>query len=111
MSNKYLQIESQAIQQRWPISAQMRQAIIERLLRIVADKDSSKREQLIAIKTLMTAEAQNQADEHTAAIQSDRNRFLAVAQRLGIDGDFRLVNEERADSSLGGANGPEDAQP
>ena len=111
MAQNDLQMQLNAIRQRWPISGKMREAIVERLLRIIADKESSKREQLIAIKTLMTAEAQNQSDEHTAAVQSDRNRFLEVARQLGIEADFRLVTEERADTGDGGSDGAEGPEP
>ena len=111
MANNDLQMQLNAIRQRWPISSKMREAIVERLLRIIADKDSSKREQLIAIKTIMAAEAQNQSDEHTAAVQSDRNRFLEVARQLGIEADFRLVTEDRADTGDGGSDGSEGIEP
>ena len=111
MSDKDSFLIAKALTQRWPISSEYREAIVRRLIKIIVDKESSNREVTIAAKALMAAEAQNQSDEHTAAVQSDRNRFLEVARQLGIEADFRLVAEERADTSNGGSDGPEGIEP
>ena len=100
-----LQFEVRALQQRWPIDDRTRRAIVGTLLTILKDDAASYRDKNAAIRGLLAAEAQNQKDEHTAALQSDRNRFLEVAQQLGIDADFRLVGQEPADTSLGGVDG------
>ena len=76
------------------------------MLAIIGDKSSSNREIISAVKALISAEKQNQTDEHTAALQSDRNRFLEVAQQLGIDADFRLVGQEPAGANHVGTDGP-----
>lgn len=100
-------LEIRALQQRWPIPAKYREFLVNKLLKIALDDETTNRESIMAAKALLAAEAQNQSDEHTAAVQSDRNRFLEVARQLGIEADFRLVTEERADSSDGGSDGSE----
>lgn len=96
---------ARVLQQRWPTEASYRERCILRMMQILEDANSSPREKVMAFKAILAAEAQNQKDEHTAALQSDRNRFLEVAQQLGIDADFRLVGQEPADTSLGGVDG------
>ena len=107
MGKRIDRLELQALQQRWPIPEAYREAIVKRLMGIVLDGEASNREVTQAIKGLLAAEAQNQRDEHTAALQSDRNRFLEVARQLGIDADFRLVGQEPASSSDGRTDGAE----
>jgi hypothetical protein len=102
-----LQFEVQALRQRWPIDERTRRAIIGALLTVLKDDAASYRDKNAAIRGLLTAEAQNQKDEHTAALQSDRNRFLEVAQQLGIDADFRLAGQEPAGANHVGTDGPE----
>ena len=107
MFNKDFNLQIKALQQRWPIDERTRRAIIGALLTVLKDDAASYRDKNAAIRGLLTAEAQNQKDEHTAALQSDRNRFLKVAQQLGIDADFRLVGEEPAGTNHVGVDGPE----
>ena len=103
--NAETRIEVQALLRRWPIDEAFRSRIVRKLVAIALDPESKARDANQAIKSLLAAEAQNQRDEHTAALQSDRNRFLEVAQQLGIDADFRLVGQEPADTSLGSVDG------
>jgi hypothetical protein len=107
MFNKDLNLQIKALQQRWPIDDRTRRAIVGTLLTILKDDAASYRDKNAAIRGLLAAEAQNQKDEHTAALQSDRNRFLEVAQQLGIDADFRLVGQEPAGANHVGTDGPE----
>jgi hypothetical protein len=82
---------ARALTQRWPIKPEYRQAIVSRLLRVIADKDSSPREVTAAAKALMAAESQNQADEHKVldVSISTRNAELdAIAADLGIEVGF-----------------------
>lgn len=78
---------ARALEQRWPITDTARKAIVSRLLRIVADPNSSPREVTAASKALMEAEKQNQADEQHVDDMDDarRNRLAAIATRLGLD--------------------------
>lgn len=55
-----------AIKQRWPINDEDRQALIERQVRIAKDPKASNREATSAFKSILSAESQNQADEHKA---------------------------------------------
>ena len=107
MENLDLPLLMQAISQRWEIPKDVRVAAVRVLTKLMLDNKSNSRDRNRAIETLLKMEAQNQADEHTAALQSDRNRFLEVAQQLGIDADFRLVGQESADASVGGVDGPD----
>ncbi len=98
---------ARVLQQRWPTQASYRERCILRMMQILEDVKSSPREKVMAFKAILAAEAQNQKDEHTAALQSDRNRFLEVAQQLGIGADFRLVGQEPAGANHVGADGSE----
>jgi uncharacterized protein (UPF0147 family) len=111
MENLDLPLLMQAISQRWEIPKDVRVAAVRVLTKLMLDNKSNSRDRNRAIETLLKMEAQNQADEHTAALQSDRNRFLEVAQQLGIDADFRLVGQEPASSSDSRIDGREDFEP
>lgn len=111
MSKSDDRLEIRALKQRWPIPDKYREFIINKLLKIALDDGTTNRESIMAAKALLAAEAQNQSDEHTAAVQSDRNRFLEVARQLGIDADFRLIAEGRTDSSDGSSDGAERPEP
>jgi len=76
---------ARSLEQRWPMTAEQRQAVIDRLLKIMSDPLASHREATSAAKALMSAEQQNQKDEHTHdAADDDRNRFFDIAERLGL---------------------------
>jgi hypothetical protein len=96
-----------AMKQRWKLDDSYKEVIIRKLMKIVMADDATKREVISASRALITAEGQNQADEHSAAVQSDRNRFLEIARRLGVDANFRLIAEEPANPSVSGFDGTE----
>lgn len=74
-----------AMEQRWDIKPEYKSALVRRLVAIIANPDSTAREVTSASRALIAAEAQNQSDEHSdEQIDEQRNRFLAVAERLGI---------------------------
>jgi hypothetical protein len=80
---------ARALTQRWPIKPEIREAIVKRLLRVIADPQSSPREVTAAARALMSAEAQNQSDEHKVldvehATARD-TQLSAIAADLGID--------------------------
>jgi len=80
---------ARALTQRWPIKPEIREAVVRRLLRVIADPQSSPREVTAAARALMSAEAQNQSDEHKVldvehATARD-NQLSAIAADLGID--------------------------
>ena len=79
---------AKAMTQRWDIKPEYRDAIVKRLARIVIDPSSSPREVTAASKALMSAEAQNQADEHKVVdvrVSTRHDRLDAIATDLGID--------------------------
>jgi hypothetical protein len=56
---------AKAFEQRWPIKPEYREALIKRLMRIIADPTSSPREVTAASKALLAAETQNTEAENT----------------------------------------------
>ena len=81
-------MDAKAIIQRWPIKQEYRQAIIARLVKIVADPKSSPREVTAASKALLAAEGQNQTDEHKIVDVELQRRNLeldTIAAELGIE--------------------------
>src|SRR6056297_1540160 len=79
---------AKALTQRWEIKPEYRDALIRRLIKIIADPSSSPREVTAASKALISAEAQNQADEHKVVdvrIQQEHARLDAIAAELGVE--------------------------
>lgn len=93
---------SRALMQRWPIKPEYREAIIKRLVRVVADPNSSPREITAAARGLLAAEAQNQADEHKVVDVGIANRNAqldAIASDLGID--LRVIEDVERKATRG----------
>ena len=93
----------QAIGQRWKLREEFKDAMVRRLMQIVANPKSTNREITSASRALIAAEAQNQTDEHeierTESADESRNRFLEVANRLGIGTNVgRTVDGRTTDS-------------
>jgi hypothetical protein len=94
-----LQLWKRAMQERWPIKEQYREAMIRRVMQIIADPDSTKREVATASRVLLAAEAQNQTDQRSDdAVDQRRNRFLDVAAGLGIATAVERLSENRSNS-------------
>lgn len=91
-----------AIEQRWKVKPEWKDAMIQRLVRIIADPKSTPREVTSASRTLIAAEGQNQSDDHHEDDQSDetRGRLLALSERLRIgplvDAQLRRLGDEGA---------------
>jgi hypothetical protein len=94
-----------AMEQRWPIDEQKRQAVVERLTQILNDPHSTAREATAAAKALMSAEAQNQADEqhHDDRMDEGRNRILDLLGREGSTASA-VVNEQRGKGIINGGD-------
>tara|TARA_R100000951_G_scaffold70820_2_gene59750 strand:- start:28135 stop:28521 length:387 start_codon:yes stop_codon:yes gene_type:complete len=73
-----------AANHRWAISNEYRTQAVETLVQILGSAVSTDREKIAATRALVAMDCLNQKDEHDAKLQSDRNRFLALAERLGI---------------------------
>lgn len=76
----------------------------QRSIKAVVDCLSSgdERIRLRAVALVVAMEAQNQSDQHKAVDvdQSSRNRFLEVAQQLGISTDIAAIPEAGASGSV-----------
>lgn len=83
---KDTRLMARALAQRWPLSAEKRREVVEALYRVVTSGAASPREITSAAKALISAESQNQADEHKVVdIATGNDRILAIAADLGID--------------------------
>lgn len=100
MKDKDDRLIIQAIEQRWNIPKEFKAGMIRRLMQIIADPTSSNREVTAASRAIISAESQNQTDAHKdderATIDEGRNRFLEIANRLGIRTNLEPVAEEPA---------------
>ena len=54
---------AKALTQLWPVKPEYREAMIKRLVRIIADPSSSSREVTAASKALLAAESQNKEED------------------------------------------------
>ena len=79
-----IRLWGRAMRERWPVNEKSREAIVNRLLRIVIDPSSSNREVTAATRVLVSAEAQNQQDEHKAA-DDLQGTIFRLAESFGID--------------------------
>ena len=94
-----------AVTQRWPISDRYRKAAITRLMQTIADPKSSDRAVNSACRTLVAMDVVNIKDEQNSKLHTDRNRFLEVAQRLGIGDAVKRISENGTDSDSGCVDG------
>ena len=79
-------MEARAVEQRWPVKPDYRDALIKRNMKIILNPNSTERAVSAASKIILAAEAQNIADEQHAdhtRMDAGRNRVLAL---LGGDG-------------------------
>lgn len=80
---------AKAVEQRWPVGNDQRKALVERLMRVITDPESSPREVTAAAKALISAEKQNQDDQFkvidVANTKNENARISEIAADLGID--------------------------
>lgn len=86
-----------AIRKRWPISDKAREAVVLTVQEILLK--GNERNKLRAAEILAKLELQNQSDEVTASIESDRNQFSEMLRAIEIEGDFRITSEESANTN------------
>lgn len=93
---------ARALQQRWPLTAEQRDRVIGMLLGVIDDPVASHREKTSAARALLSAESQNQADEHKVLDGvTDRNSQLSkIAIDLGIDPSLIVDATGQADRSV-----------
>ena len=76
-----------ALEQRWPIKQEYREALVKRLMRIIADPNSSAREVTSASKALIAADLVNVADDKNLEQEQKRKlELIELAHKLGIVG-------------------------
>ncbi len=106
MSAEDTRLAHRAIEQRWNIEDKYRDAMIRRLTQIVIDPQSSNREVTAASKALIAAEGQNQKDDqYIEQANEGRNRFLAIADRLGLISGTARVTDGRTTTDTFDADG------
>jgi hypothetical protein len=77
-----------ALEQRWPIKQEYREALVKRLMRIIADPNSSAREVTSASKALIAADLVNVAEDKNLEQEQKRKlELIELAHKLGIIGD------------------------
>ncbi len=92
---------AKALEQRWPIKPEYREAIVRKLVQIIANPSSSPREVTAATRALMAAESQNQEDEHKA-LSDFRQRIIDIAERCGINASVLRIGEATSFGPTGG---------
>lgn len=93
-----------SLEQRWPIKLEYRAAMIQRLMRIVANPKSSSREVTAASKALLAAESQNQLDEHKVIdvrVTTRHDQLAGIAADLGIEVGAIEDAARKADCGIG----------
>ena len=76
-----------ALEQRWPIKQEYREALVKRLVRIIADPNSSAREVTSASKALIAADSVNGAEDKNLEQEQKRKlELIELAHKLGIVG-------------------------
>jgi len=105
MTLRDVRMIQKAMEQRWDIKPEYKSALVRRLVAIIANPDSTAREVTSASRALIAAEAQNQSDEHSdEQIDEQRNRFLAVAERLGLETTIEQLPETGSSDDSGTAS-------
>lgn len=103
MRRNEIKLFEKAMSQRWGIRQEYRDLMIRRLTNIIANPSSSNREVTAASRALIAAESQNQQDEHETeridSLDESRNRFLAIAAKLGIGSTIETTVVDRSEAS------------
>jgi len=107
-------MEAKAMQQRWPIKPEYREAVLRRNIRIIADPNSSERAVAAASKVIIAAEAQNQADEHKVIdvrVITRNDELDGIAADLGIEIGLVEAAQREADLGIDGTEAESQPQP
>ena len=96
-TNGDIKLVGRAIRERWPVSIENRKELIERLMEILNDPESRPREKTAVAKALKAADSINQKQKQKEDLEpySGPNRFLAIADRLGIGDRQRGIEQEK----------------
>jgi transcriptional regulator of acetoin/glycerol metabolism len=101
MGIKDTRMMEKALKQRWPMTEEKRAIVINALLDVIQTSDKP-REITAAARALMSAEAQNQTDEHKLidAISNDHDRISQIAIDLGIDPNLIVDGSAASNSDI-----------
>ncbi len=114
MSVRDTRLMARAITERWAISPEYRTLIVQRLMRIIADPESSNREITSAARALISADLVNSKEmlleeqkvQHADRMKNERlARVSQVAQQLGLTRVVEAIAVERSASDLVGDGG------
>jgi hypothetical protein len=95
-------MEARAMQQRWPIRDDYREALIKRNMKIILNPNSTERAVAAASKVMLAAEAQNQSDEHKVIdvrVTTRNDRLDGIAADLGLE--IGLIEAAEREADLG----------
>jgi hypothetical protein len=107
-------MEAKAMQQRWPIRDEYREAVIKRNVKIILNPNSSERAVAAASKVIIAAEAQNQADEHKVIdvrVITRNDELDGIAADLGIEIGLVEAVQREADLGIDGTEAESQPQP
>jgi len=99
---------ARSVTQRWPMSPEIRKMVVAKLLKVMTSGEASPREITSAAKALMSAEKQNQEDEHKLIDVSIEERDIAldaIASDLGITIDLIADAQRQSGGSDSGTEG------
>jgi len=87
-----LQLMSQAIRRRWPITEEMRSEATQCAIDMI--RTGKPREKVAALRLLKEMEGQNQQDEKNTEQDELRTRLIELAASAGIDRTVLGIGEE-----------------
>lgn len=95
MQRSELQLIAAALRKRWDIPEEYRDAMVRRIVKIIADPASKNRDVIAASRVLVAAEGQNQTDERLESeLMNLRERFIEAATAVGLGNPARrLAND------------------
>ena len=79
---KDARLEARSLKRRWPISEEVKEAMLRRQATIALDRESSRREATQAFRAVLAAEEQNMEDEKTARGGETLNVNLVKHEQL-----------------------------
>ena len=103
---------ARAIRRRWPIDDKMKQEVVEALSGVMKNPGSSPKEKIAAAKGLLSAEGQNQQDEHKVldgSVKARDDQLAAIAADLGIDPALIVDGSVAASGGVTGIEGSTDS--
>lgn len=90
-------LKARALAEQWHIEEEYRQALIREMVRITLAPNSSNREKTAAFRAL--ALASKEEEPKNATVEPEGNRFLEIAERLGIATSIERLPEARSDDN------------